>query len=218
MFFRFPPMGKFNKTRFERNWTTFVNPAFSAAWKSPPKMVALNRNFKIRSQGCFFVSPPMGKFNKTHFERDWTTFVNPAFSAAWKSPPKMVAWNRNFKIRSQGCFFVSPPMGKFNKTRFERDWTTFVNAGFSAAWKKPPKMVAWNRNFKIRSQGCFFVSPRWGNFGQTKKTAVRSNFTISFSCHHFVWAFPSSGKSRVDEGRPVAFKTRFFNFPHRGEA
>ena len=23
-------MGKFNKTRFERNWTTFVNPAFSA--------------------------------------------------------------------------------------------------------------------------------------------------------------------------------------------
>ena len=51
-----------------------------------------------------------------------------------------------------------------------------------------------------------------------KKTAVRSNFTISVSCHHFVWAFPSSGKSRVDEGRPIAFKTRFFNFPHRGEA
>ena len=37
MFFRFPPMGKFNKTRFERNWTTFVNPAFSAAWKAHPK-------------------------------------------------------------------------------------------------------------------------------------------------------------------------------------
>ena len=30
-------------------------------------------------------------------------------------------------------------------------------------------------------------------------------------------AYPSSGKSRVHEGRPIAFKTRFFNFPHRGE-
>ena len=32
-----------------------------------------------------------------------------------------------------------------------------------------------------------------------------------------MWAFPSSGKSRVDEGRPIAFKMRFFNFPRRGE-
>ena len=44
-----------------------------------------------------------------------------------------------------------------------------------------------------------------------------SNFTISVSCHHFGWAFPSSGKSRIDQGRPIAFKTRFFNFSHRGE-
>ena len=33
-------MGKVEKTRFERNLTTFVNPAFSAAWKSPHKIVA----------------------------------------------------------------------------------------------------------------------------------------------------------------------------------
>ena len=58
----------------------------------------------------------------------------------------------------------------------------------------------------------------FSHLGQTKKTAVGSNFTISVSCHHFGWAFPSSGKSRVDEGRPIAFKTLFFNFPHRGEA
>ena len=44
-----------------------------------------------------------------------------------------------------------------------------------------------------------------------------SNFTISVSCHHSGWAFPSSGKSRVYEGRPIAFKMRFFNFPRRGE-
>ena len=61
---------------------------------------------------------------------------------------------------------------------------------------------------------------RFSNFshlGQTKKTAVGSNFTITVSCHHFGWAFPSSGKSRVDEGRPIAFKTRFFNFSLLGQ-
>ena len=30
-------------------------------------------------------------------------------------------------------------------------------------------------------------------------------------------AFPSRAKSRVDERRPIAFKTRFFDFPHPGE-
>ena len=44
-----------------------------------------------------------------------------------------------------------------------------------------------------------------------------SNFTISVSCHHFGWAFPSTAISRVDEGRKIAFKKRFFDFPHRGE-
>ena len=44
-----------------------------------------------------------------------------------------------------------------------------------------------------------------------------SNSTTSVSYHHFEWAFPSRAKSRVDERRPIAFKTRFFDFPHRGE-
>ena len=44
-----------------------------------------------------------------------------------------------------------------------------------------------------------------------------SNSTRSVSCHHFELAFPSRAKSRVDERRPIAFKTRFFDFPHRSE-
>ena len=364
VFFRFASKGKVEKTRFERNWTTFVNPAFCTAWKSPLKMVVWNRPLAIRSQGCFFVSPrwgkskkrvlsavgrrsstrllallgiahskwwyetdlvefdpkgvfsfrpdgesrksaswtqlddvrqpgflpclekptqnggmkptswnsipmvffrfaPMGKVEKTRFERNWTTFVNLAFCPAWKSPLKMVVWNRPRGIRSQWCFFVSPrrgkskkrvlngigrrsstrlfallgkahskwwyetdlvefdangvfsfrpdgesrknaswaqlddvrqprflpclekptqnggmkptswnsmpmvffcfaPMGKVEKTRFERNWTTFVNPAFCPAWKSPLKIVVWNRPRGIRSQGCFFVSPWWG--------------------------------------------------------
>ena len=42
--------------------------------------------------------------------------------------------------------------------------------------------------------------------------------TRSVSYHHFGWAFPSSAKSRVDEGRPIAFKTPCFDFPNRGDA
>ena len=67
---------------------------------------------------------------------------------------------------------------------------------------------------QLRSKRVFSTFPI---LARQKKTAVGSNFTISVSCHHFGWAFPPSGKSRVDEGRPIAFKTRFLNFPHRGE-
>ena len=313
VFFRCAPKWKVEKTRFERNWTKFVNPAFCPAWKSPLKMVVWNRPRGIRSQGCFFVSSrrgksrkrilnaigrrswtrlfavlgkahskwwyqtdlvefdpngvfsfrpdgesrknafwtqlddvrepgflpclekptqnggmkptswnsiprvffrfaPMGKVEKTRFERNWTTFVNPAFCPPWKRQLKMVVWNRPRGIWSQWCFFVSPrtgnskkrvlnvigrssstrlfallgkahskwwyetdlvefdpkgvfrfaPMGKVEKTRFERNWTTFVNPAFCPAWKSPLKMVVWNRPSGIRSEWCFFVSPRRG--------------------------------------------------------
>ena len=39
VFFRVAPIRKVEKTRFEQNYTTLVNPALCAAWKSPPKMV-----------------------------------------------------------------------------------------------------------------------------------------------------------------------------------
>ena len=80
-------------------------------------------------------------------------------------------------------------------------------------WAFPSSAKPWGNEgrripFKTRSFN-------FSHLGQTKKTAVGSYFAISVSCHHFGWAFPSSGKSRVDEGRQIALKTRFFNFPHR---
>ena len=82
--------------------------------------------------------------------------------------------------------------------------------GFSKQRKKP----GWRRSSNCVQNAFFQLSPS----GRSEKTALGSNFTISVSCHHFVWAFPSSGKSRFDEGPPIAFKTRFFNFPDWGEA
>ena len=276
VFFSFRPDGESLTSSFEPNWTTFVNPAFCPAWKSPLKMVVWNRPRGIRSQGCFFVSPrwrkskkrvwsaigrrsstrlfallgkahskwwyetdpmefdskgffsfrPDGESPTSSFEPNWTTFVNPAFCPAWKSPLKMVVWNRHRGIRSQGCFFVSPRWGKSKKrvlstigrrsstrlfallgkahskwwyetdpmefdpkgffsfrpdwesptSSFEPNWTTFVNPAFCPAWKSPLKVVVWNGPRGIRSQGCFFVSPRWGKsnkFAWTQLDDVR---------------------------------------------
>ena len=90
----------------------------------------------------------------------------------------------------------------------------FYNFGFM-----PPFWVGFSKQRKKPGsrksvQNAFFqLSPS----GRSEKTALGSNFTISVSCHHFGWAFPSSGKSRVHESGPIAFKTRFVKFPHRGE-
>ena len=69
VFFRFAPMGKVEKTRFKRNWTTFVNPAFCPAWKSPLKMVVWNRPRGILFPRVFFSFRPDGESRKNAF---WT--------------------------------------------------------------------------------------------------------------------------------------------------
>ena len=86
---------------------------------------------------------------------------------------------------------------------------TILGGLFQAAEK-----AGFTKVVQLRSKRVFLTFPI---LARQKKTAVGSNFTISVSCHHFGWAFPSSGKSRVDESRPIAFKTRFFNFSHVGQ-
>ena len=190
VFFRFAPMGKVEKTRFERNWTAFVNPAFCPAWKSPLKMVVSNRPRGIRSQGCFCVSPRWGKSKKRVLNaigrRSSTRFLpcleKPTQNGgmkptSWNSIPRVFfrspRWGKSKKHvlnaigrRSSSrlfallgkatqnggmkptswnsiprVFFRFAPMGKVEKTALERNWTTFVNPAFCPAWKSPLKMV-----------------------------------------------------------------------------
>ena len=136
MFFRFAPMGKVEKTRFEQNYTTLVNPALCAAWKSPPKMVVWNRNCKIRFPGCFFVSPRWGKSKKRVLNkiiRPWSTRL---YALLGKAHPKWWYETEIVKFDSQGVFSFRPD-GESRKNAF---WTKLYD----------------------RFPGCFFVSPRWG--------------------------------------------------------
>ena len=331
VFFRFAPMGKVEKTRFEQNYTTFVNPALCAAWKSPLKMVVWNQNFKIRFPGCFFVSPRWGKSKKRVLNKIIRPSSTRLYALLEKAHPKWWYETEIVKFDSQGVFFFSPrwgkskkrvlnkiirpsstrlyallvkahpkwwyetkvakfdsqgvfsfrpdgesrknafwtklydlrqpvfmrclekptqnggmkrklqnsiprvffrfaPMGKVEKTRFEQNYTTFVNPALCAALKSPPKMVVWNRNFKIRFPGCFFVSPRWG---KSKKRVlnkiIRPSSTRLYALlvkalpkwwyETKVWKFDSQGvfSFRPDgESRKNAFWTKLYDLRQPG--
>ena len=202
-------MDEVETTRFQRNWTTFVNPTFCPALTSPPKMVVWNRPREIRSQGCLLTSPRWGKSKqrvlngigrpsstrlfallaKAHpkwwYKTDlvkfdpkgvyslrpdgesrnnafWTQLddlCQPCFLRCLEKPTqnggmKPISWNSIPRV-----FIRFAPMGKVETTRCERNCTTFVNPPFRAAWKSPLKMVVWNRPGGIRFQGCLFTSP-----------------------------------------------------------
>ena len=160
VFFRFAPMGKVEKRVLNSIWRYSSIRLFALLGKAHPKWWYETDLVQFDPNG-FFSFRPDGESRKTRFELNLTIFVNSAFCPAWKSPPKMVVWNRPRAIWSQRCFFVSPRWGK-SKNAF---WTQFDDNRHSAscaAWKSQPKMVVWNRPRAIWSQRCFFVSPRWG--------------------------------------------------------
>ena len=113
----------------------------------------------------------------------------------------------------QNAFFDFPHRGETKKHPWDRIprgrfHTTILSGLFQAGQKAGLTNVV-----QLRSKRVFRLSPS----GRNEKTPLGSNSTRSVSYHHFEWAFPSRAKSRVDERRPIAFKTRFFDLPHRGE-
>ena len=125
VFFRFAPMGKVKKMRFERHWTTFVNPAFCPAWKSPLKMMVWNRPRGFDPKGVFSF-PPDGESRKIAFWTQLDDVRQTGFLPCLEKPTqnggmKPTSWYSILRV-----FFRFAPMGKVEKTRFERNWTTFV--------------------------------------------------------------------------------------------
>ena len=138
------------------------------------------------------------------------TILGGLFQAAEKARLTKVV-----QLRSKRVFSIFPILARQKKKAVRSNFTISVSC-HHFVWAFPSSgksRVDEGRPIAFKTR--FFQLSR---SGRSEKTALGSNFTISVSCHHFGWAFPSSGKSRVDEGRPIAFKTRFLNFPHRGEA
>ena len=198
------PSGRNEKTALGSNFTILVSchdfPSSGKSRVHEGRPIA----FKMR-----FFNFPIGAKRKNTLGIE---FYNFGFM-----PPYLVGFTKQRKKpvrqRSSNCvqnaFFQLSPSGRNEKNTLGIE---FYNFGFM-----PP---FWEGIFKQqkRSSNCvqnafFQLSPS----GRKEKKHLGSNFTISVSCHHFGWAFPSSGKSRVDEGRPIAFKMGFLNFPHRGE-
>ena len=114
-----------------------------------------------------------------------------------------------FKTR----FFDFPHRGETKKHPWDRIprgrfHTIILSRLFQAVQK-----VGLTNVVQLRSKRVFSTFP----IGAKRKKTLRTEFHEVVSYHHFEWAFPSRAKSRVDERRPIAFKTRFFDFPLRGE-
>ena len=192
-------------------------------------MVVWNRNCKIRFPGCFFVSPRWGKSKKRVLNKIIRPSSTRLYALLGKAHPKWWCETEIVKFDSQGVFSFRPD-GEVAKTRFEQNYTTFVNPAICAAWKSPPKMVVWNRNCKIRFPGCFFVSPRWGKSqkrvlnkiirpSSTRLYALLGKAHPKWWCETEIVKFDSQGvfSFRPDgESRKNAFWTKLYDLRQPG--
>ena len=104
---------------------------------------------------------PYGKSRKTSFERNWTTFVNPAFCAAGKTHPKWWCQTDLVEFDPNGVFSF-PPYGENRKNEFSTQLDVFRKPGVFRSLVKPSQNGGMITNSLNSIQGCFFVLPRWG--------------------------------------------------------
>ena len=160
-------MGKVEKTRFERNWRTFVNPAFSAAWKSPPKMVAWNRNFKIRYQGCFFASFRWGKLKKRVLNAIGGPSSTRLFPLLAKAHPKWWHETEIVKFDPKAVFSLLPD-GESWKNAFWTQLEDLRQPGFFRCLQKPTQNGGMKPKLLNLIPPLFFLS---GQDGKSWKNA-----------------------------------------------
>ena len=212
-FFQLPPSGRNEKTPLGSNFTISVScHHFGWAFRSSGKS-RIDEGRPIAFKTRFFIFPHRGETRKHPWDRILqfrfhATVLGGLFQAAEKT-----GFTKVVPLRAKRVFSTCPIGAKRkNILRIE-----FYNFGFMppfwVGFSKPRKKPDVRRSSNCVQNGFFQLSPS----GRNEKTPLGSNFTISVSWHNFGWAFPSSGKNQVHEGRPIAIKMRFFNFPRRGE-
>ena len=213
-FVKFPHRGETKKQPWDRILkfrfhATILGGLFQAAEKA-----GLTKVVQLRSKRVFFNFSHLGQTKKTAVRPNFTISVScHHFGWAFPSSGKSRVHESgpiSFKMR----FVKFPHRGETKKQPWDRILKFRFHATILGGLFQAAEKAGLTKVVQLRSKRVFF---NFSHLGQTKKTAVRPNFTISVSCHHFGWAFPSSGKSRVHESGPIAFKTRFVKFPHRGE-
>ena len=188
----------------------------------PPFWVGFSKQRKKpgcrRSSNCvqnwFFKLSLSGRNDKKPVGIEFYNFgFLPPFWVGFSKQRKKPDWRRSSNC-VQNAFFQLSPSGRNEKKALGSNFTISVLChNFGWAFPSSKKNAVLTKVVLLRSKRVFSTFP----IGAKRKTALGSNFTISVLCHNFGRAFPSSGKSRIDEGRPIAFKTGFFYFPHRGE-
>ena len=212
-FFQLSASGRNEKTPLGSNFTISVfGHHFGWALQSSGKS-RVHEDRPIAFKTRFFNFPHRGETKKHPRDRILQFRFHRTISGGLFQAAEKAGWTKVDQLRSKRVFSTFPIGAKRKNTL----GIEYYNFGFM-----PPFWVGFSKQRKKpgvrRSSNCvqnafFQLSPS----GRNEKTPLGSNCTISVSCQHFGWAFPSSGKSWVHEGRPIAFKTGFFNFPHRVE-
>ena len=180
LFFFLPQWGKSNKRVFNPIGPPSSIRVFALIGKAHPKWWYNTDFVEFDPKGVFSFRPDR-ESQKNAFSTQLDELRQLAFWRCLEKPTqnggmKPTSWNSISRV-----FLRFAPMGKVEKTRFERNCTTFVNPAFCTALKSPPKMMVWNWPRGIRSQGCFFFSPRWGKSKKRAFTAIaRPSSTLLF--------------------------------------
>ena len=207
--FRLSPSGRNEKTPLGSNSTRSVS--YHHFPSRAKRRVDKRRPIAFKTR--FFDFPHRGETKKHPCDRIprgrfHTTILSGLFQAGQKAVLTNVV-----QLRSKRVFSTLPIGAKRKNTlRIEFHEVGFIRP-FWVGFSKPGKKPGWRTSSNCVQNAFFRLSPS----GRNEMTPLGSNSTRSVSYDHFEWAFPSRAKSRVDERRPIAFKTRFFDFPHRGE-
>ena len=212
-FFQLSPSGGNEKTLLGSNFTISVS-CHHFGWAFPSSGKSrVHEARPIAFKTRFFNFPHRGETKKHPWDRILQFWFHATILGGFFEAAEEAGCTKVVQLRSKRVFSTFPIGAKRKNTLGVEFYNFGFMAQFRVGFSKQRKKPGWRRSSNCVRNAYFQLSPS----GRNEKTPLGSNFTISGSCHHFGWAFPSSGKSRVHECRPIVFKTRFFNFPHRGE-
>ena len=212
-FFQLSPSGRNEKTPLGSNFTIAVS-CHHFGWAYPSSRKSrVNQDRPIAFKTRFFIFPIQSETKKHPWDRILQFLLHATILGRLIQATEKAGLTKVDELRSKRVFSTFPIGAKRKNTLGIEFYNCCFMPPFSVGLSKQRKKPGWRRSTNCVLNAFFQLSPS----GRNEKTPLGSNFTISVSCHNFGRAFPSSGKSRDDEGRPIAFKTRFFNFPHRVE-